>query len=884
MNLFLDKPMDLQKEAAYAARLSEQPENWPQELTSEIFRQLPFLSDYEVDVHLDRTDPSRGAAFGYADVSNKTERPELEHEQMGIPHVRIPIIVMDRSVKPFSVFLDGERVLPLTEDRVREFLFNPSSFDVSTALPRDPSLVEPLMPPQRSGIGMGGEYKMASAGVADLSLEERFVLEAQMEKQGGIPKGLRSVAESAFDTAGSLSKAQQHAASRLAAHIHGRGMGMAARDGSLMSKAYNKKLVAKEVARAKQELTSSYPTSRASQALQHGVENRRLSREVLDKKSSINKEAFSHISKPQWDALYNSFDIQKMKDQYGSTSHPAVQNKLYEMAASIYGYHPKPEPPPPSALKDYTNKKNDKAKKDSEKAQAKAQKMMTDGQALMGKKAQAGTSLLLEIAETIDENDAQSFIEKLSSSPEVVSSFNRLGIAPLLTEVFDNTKRASADERLSALADSIQPTVVTVQKLPGGDFLVKSANSNAFAPGQDAQGQVVPSQEAEEALGADTAQQMQPGQTATAVADPTVTEDQEEEESLAKVVEEFGQYKVQDMHGNSLLGHVFPKTLAWDGNFSPQPLALFTNGSSYAFQDSIAGEMVGKGTNLPTDLPRGDGVFYYVKGGEAIATAPITIGSTMTGPDGLAKFVGTDAFGNQVQISQAEGLKSPMRLSDSEYALPEDWKFMRLNNQTQLIPDPVQMNKAASVRNEMNSATLFFNGSYNLVGGCGLDKLSSDYRYELDPVSAEFMLGLLGVEGSLAKSKVAECRKKGRVKLSGLRTINLLSERYEKAEKTASAMLQKAPLIRVDLLKEAAAVDDADTVDKLLALNFINPENLTSFINYLPEIEHSSEKLAEMLLYSYIGMQEIPEESVERAMKSTEDVVRHLKAVAYAEG
>jgi hypothetical protein len=108
-------------------------------------------------------------------------------------------------------------------------------------------------------------------------------------KQAGIPKGLRAIAESAFDTTGDLSKAQQYAASRNAANIHGRGLGMAARDGSLMSKSYNKRLAKSEIELAKKQVDSSYPTTRASRQLQHGIENRRMSRDLLSKKAEVDK-------------------------------------------------------------------------------------------------------------------------------------------------------------------------------------------------------------------------------------------------------------------------------------------------------------------------------------------------------------------------------------------------------------------------------------------------------------------------------------------------------------------------------------------------------------------------------------------------------------------
>jgi hypothetical protein len=711
-DLYLDNPPSLEKTSGFAARLSEQAENWPQEINSELLKQLPYLSDYDLNVNLDRVESNRGFAFGYADIANKTERPEVEHTEAGLPHIRIPLVVQDRAMKSLATFLDGDRVLPLNEDRVREVLFNPATFDLSVQQPRDPSLVEPLMPPQRSGIGLGGEYKMASANIP----------------------------------------------------------------------------------------------------------------------------------------------------------------------------------------------------------------------------------LLKAIAPTMDERDVTRAKEKISRDNSIKAGLIKAGAAELVVEVL-NAERTSSSDHLQAVADAVEPTAVTVMKLPGGDFLVKQAHVDFFNE-KTAAGEVVPGAEMNQAM-PDVAPQMQPGQAVTATPPQPMTPEPAPERPH-KVVEEFGQYEVVDAMGNSLLGHVFPTTLSWDGTFSEQPIALFTNGSNYALQDTIAGRIVGKATALPDDEPRGDGVFYTVEGGEARATAPITIGSLVAGPDGLPRMMGIDSFGNQVQISQVDGLDAPMRVSDIEMALPKSWKFMRLNNQTQLQgagmssaggpedgmtdsggefmgmgedegapkkpsskkptdkkssdkkpekKEPkseggtkVEVNVGEKAKKEKTSAVLFYNGSFNFAGGCGLEKISRDLTQDLDPVSAEFLLAVLGVDGATAKMKVAEARKKGMVKLSGLKTITTLGERYSEAVKTASALATKMPDLKRDLIKEAAEIADEGTVDNLLALNFINPENLSTFVGYLPKLEETSERLAEMLLYSQLGMNEVPESAVERSMKGMEEVITGLKGIAQTQG
>ena len=737
-SLYKDTPQ-LIKEAAYVARLSDQPENWGQELTSELLKQCPYLSDYLVNVVLDSVDPNRGFAFGFADVSNNTERPQTEHSEMGIPHVRIPLVVKDKRVKPFNVFLNGDKTLPLTEERFRQELFNPLTFDISAMQPRDPSLVEAITPPVRSGIGMGGEYKLAAAKVC--------------------PKCGKNTS---YESPGFCNNCRENV-----------------------------------------------------------------------KQASI-KLAFDHISPQQWKALFTNPKVQKMiQKNMGDAKHPDVQNEVYHLASKIYGYHPKT------------------------------------------------ASILSVVAPTMRESDVERVVNKIAADPNIQVGLHRAGIVPLLVEVFDNTKRASPNDYLRTLAESVEPSTVTIQKFPDGRFLMKQANAGAFVPGPGADGQVMEGDEAADMMGADNAQAMQPGQTVTTTANPVSGED---EESAAEPITRFGEYRVTDTMGNQLLGWVFPSCLAWDGTFSESPMAVFSNGSAYAFQDSIVGEAVGIGPNLPAEEARGDGVFYTVDRKGAKCTAPVTVQSGLVGPDGEQKYVCSDAFGNQFKVSLNPGLAEPMALADSDYSLPASWKFMRLNNQTQLQFSNEGVQNMNEVKTASSRAELLYNGSYHLRGQCGLEKLASKYTTDLDSTSAEFMLGVLGLDGTSAKSKVAQARRNGLVKMAGLKTITTLGEIYQEKQKVASIKISNFRDLRKDLIKEAASLEEEGTVNNLLSLNFINPENIGAFINYIPDFEENAEHLAEMLLSSYVGEEVIDEGSIEKAMFGLEEVVVGLKAAAQQGG
>ena len=160
--LFLDTELVLDKEAAPVTRLSEVPENWHLEITKEVFRQLPFLSQYDVNVHLDTVDEQQGYAMGAADVRSKTLRPLPESgpsKTSGVRAARIPLIIKERELFPLDVFLTDDNALPLTEDRFQQHMLRTEAFDSLDTPARDPSLIPQLHPPYRSRYGFGGSYE-----------------------------------------------------------------------------------------------------------------------------------------------------------------------------------------------------------------------------------------------------------------------------------------------------------------------------------------------------------------------------------------------------------------------------------------------------------------------------------------------------------------------------------------------------------------------------------------------------------------------------------------------------------------------------------------------------------------------------------------------------
>lgn len=180
--LFIEGPLTFEKTAAAEVALPEDPNAWGGEIIQEIYKQVPYVADFDPEPVMTQTDGERAFGFGYVLVSNKTELPpdaaKQTLEAAGVKQVRIPIIVKDGKLQPFDLLIteDG-KLLPLTEMRLREALFRPQTFDMTSRTPGDTSLLSQLYPPFRQNYG-------GAAGVTT---------PADMGKMGSRPDGLLSV-------------------------------------------------------------------------------------------------------------------------------------------------------------------------------------------------------------------------------------------------------------------------------------------------------------------------------------------------------------------------------------------------------------------------------------------------------------------------------------------------------------------------------------------------------------------------------------------------------------------------------------------------------------------------------------------------------------------
>lgn len=657
--LFLDKAMVFggeEKLAGMLTGLSDNTDNWPQEVTQEAYKQLPYLSDFEPYVILDKIDEERGFAYGSIEVRPKSAMTMDEQEDSPLEKIHIPVFIKDQKMSPLDIFIHGKKYQHLTEGRLRAALFRPETMDAARTRPYDPSLVHDLQPPIRAGYGGFGSGGQKTAAAMELEV---------------LP---------------------------ILPQLHG-------------------------------------------QVMQGHVD--RLKTACAD---------------------------------------PSLKSQV------------------------------------------------------------------------------------LNGTEGVLAAFN----SALGLEVTDLNKTASL------LADNLRPNVVQFRKLKDNTVMMKWANHEMYAP----QEEQMPMSQAQDISGEEDLVAVLEGDgTYTASPDAPVKNTMEAEE--VRVADSFGLWKVQDVNGHTMIGWVFPQVLSMD--LKPLPLSLFNNGSQYALQEHVAGEIAGKSTDLPKGVPQGYGCLYYIDHGTARAFVPLTISSTNRGPDGTLHFMGTDDLGEQVNFWFSDSMKKVMQTGPGEYVVPATVNWMPLRGQSELVSEPMAFSKTGSAL----TATAELLGSSNEYSwrGPALAKLGSARTKFLYRHEAEFIGVALGIRPSLVKEALDRANRGELVNFAGVRTITPLSEKHKQAHAEVRKDLDelKVPIHNYFLAKEASMLDDALTADKILGLGFINAENVATFVDMLPSLESTASNLAELLAAVRTGMPEVSEVAVERMLVALEDVIHGLKSLQQRE-
>jgi hypothetical protein len=337
---------------------------------------------------------------------------------------------------------------------------------------------------------------------------------------------------------------------------------------------------------------------------------------------------------------------------------------------------------------------------------------------------------------------------------------------------------------------------------------------------------------------------------------------------LSKIAEatETGVYVTMDGSNNPCRVAVVADVRGIDGRRTD--LALVVGEKGAAVQEKIAGILAG-----PLDLtkvagvaPTGRGVFIT---GNTV-TEPVTVRATLLDADtGNTYIVDTD-LGQRYHLKMASVLKQA-QYGTRQYLFSDQARFMPLKDAPRpYVSDPVRLAKFASVREVMDSLTV----QHNTLGGVDILSNTGEQLFKTaSVVEAAVTLRAMGDTREGALEKLAKFAKGA---CSRVRVVPKRRPAVATLKKEAKA-LPDVSAIRIDLVKEAAALAVPDTIETVLSLNFVTPETVTAYLEHMPSLEECVSKLAELLLASRIGVQDIPEGAITSAMSGVERAIQGLK-------
>lgn len=344
---------------------------------------------------------------------------------------------------------------------------------------------------------------------------------------------------------------------------------------------------------------------------------------------------------------------------------------------------------------------------------------------------------------------------------------------------------------------------------------------------------------------------------------PVLTSDSAELAEAAEITAP-GVYAVMTKQAQPASVLAFNKLTMLDGKQLNAVLLVDENGAGTLMEKAAGvycGELRGLEKVAGAEL-RGEGVFLL---GDTF-TEPLRIRATFAKEDGYEFQVSTSM--GQSHLLKVAAVKKLAAAGGNTILLPATARFVPLKQGTTYITDPDKIKVAASISEYADTFTF----KQNTHGGAdAFDCDGLQIGASTGDAGTVLMLLALGdsPEGALAKTAAIACGKK---------PVRVVSKRRVKKE---AVLEKKASLdvsaVRTSLIKEAALLAAPDTIEAVLSLSFVTPENATKYVEFIPTFEDALSKLAETLLGARIGVPDVPEGALASAMGGLERAIQGLK-------
>lgn len=491
-------------------------------------------------------------------------------------------------------------------------------------------------------------------------------------------------------------------------------------------------------------------------------------------------------------------------------------------------------------------------------------------------------SLLEAIKGTIYKDDLSKFAKALGADELLMKhAFANKHYLKSLRVLHDAEKSSTKTASLN-LHDEIEGSVMQIVRLPKAQYLLKTANPNAYFPKRETLGRPM-------AL-------MKLGEAIVKLVDTrgslTVTTNTSKVKAAAEegyeATGETAKYQVLSLTGSPMMGIVFSGLYNFKGD--EIPLKLFCTDQGYALQDEIIGKKTDglSADRIPSGPPKGFGVFFWTREGSIKATEPVFISGTENTAEGPVYIVHT-MMGEQKRLIPS-AVKDPV---GDEWSLmvPAAAKFHPITNDKTLpvlsSADAVEKTSSYKSYDKKFTITAIDDNRFNFSGRCGLEKLSWEETHHLDFDDAVFLATVMGLSPEFAETKLGQAMQHGNTTVTGLYPLKTIED-YENEAKAKLAyaygpVMSFINSLRQNLVKEAVIFEDDTTIDNVLSLNFINPDNIRMFVEYLPSLEETQQKLSELLFASRMGLGEMDEAALLNAIMGLEKTIGGLKTLLHSQ-
>ncbi len=354
----------------------------------------------------------------------------------------------------------------------------------------------------------------------------------------------------------------------------------------------------------------------------------------------------------------------------------------------------------------------------------------------------------------------------------------------------------------------------------------------------------------------------------------------DEPEALEKVASASapGTYEVS-VGGRRVTANVFPEIYTLHG--VPLSQGLVIGEGWYAEAEKVAGAHRGDLSGLASRYLKGRVIPVDDRGR---AYEPLEIINVTASFEKVAARARRLTTGQEIIIHFEPELRKVAHLRGDEYAFPE------VGSGISFLPYP-----SSDAKRRLDSSQVA-DAAFRLEQADSMVKVAVDgaswrvwgpakVQGEYDQAGLEFALGALGIRPERTKSLVKTASLyRDPVHISGIHQItDPVQAPARSLEPRSTSWRDTVRFLFGEegqgLLKTAGARLKGQTPSALLALDFVTPENASMYVSYLPDLEKAASHLAELLVASRLGYDDIRERSAKNAMTQLQAVVADLRSL-----